>query len=184
MASMFIFSTRLLGVILYIGRSYSAVFHMLVMVLSQAGGVLTVRNDVVKDIHLFSAAVWIGFTLYYHFQVSTNNAIYKKSTDGAAGARITFGLSLACGVAFLLMVFFSDWNSNKSTRLYTGILEFGCVELILCNDLILAVGIYYNFLKDYHRHGTTGSSSSSSTVTVLPAVLPPLKEEHAIGIAV
>lgn len=48
------------------------------------------------------------------------------------------------------MVFFWSWDTDKTSRLVTGIFEFACAELILVNDFILTMGIHINFVMAPH----------------------------------
>lgn len=148
--TLFIGISRVLAIIVYIPGKNKALLCCFLLLISQVGGILTTRNDQIKDIHLIAALAWIASSLAFHALVIAFNGTYSSVNGGGKAAKVIWSISTATGTVFLVMMVTNKVQEGTSIRFWTGMCEFTCAELILANDFVMTLSLYIRYVLNSH----------------------------------
>jgi hypothetical protein len=138
---------RFFAIIMYITSPFRALLYSVLLVIGLGAGIVTVRYDVVVDLHFVAAAVWISSSLIFYALVGAFNKHYS-SVNGGLGMKIVWACSIVCAILFLtFVILFNTSSRDKQYFLIAGVNEYLTAFFILVMDFLMAFSIHSRFLN-------------------------------------
>lgn len=124
--------SRFAGIAWLLHGEYTSGMAVVLLLVSQAGGMLTVRNDEFHQFHLVAATCWIASSILYFLLFAINSAIQSSHAFWVA-----LVLAVVSAIVFLVLVCIYGLQDSTERRKAAGAMEFICAWMILACDWVL-----------------------------------------------